>query len=113
MHAMILIVVKFKVRPDRRDEWLAVTEEFTRATRAEPGNRRFEWFNHTENPDEFVLIEEFEGREAGDEHVRTEHFKTAMDRIPDTIAETPKIIHLDLEGEGWSELAELAKKPGS
>jgi quinol monooxygenase YgiN len=110
---VILIVVKFQVLPDRRDEWLAITEEFTRAVRAEPGNRSFEWFPNAEDPNEFVLIEEFESPEAGEVHVKSDHFTKAMAQIPDVIAQTPQIVNFDLPGDGWSELVELAKKPGA
>jgi quinol monooxygenase YgiN len=110
---MILIVVKFQVRPDRREEWLEITDEFTRAVREEPGNRSFEFFSNDEHPNQFVLIEEFEGPEAGEVHVKSDHFKTAMQRIPDVITETPQIVNFDLPGDGWSELVELAKKPST
>jgi quinol monooxygenase YgiN len=110
---VIIIVVKFQVRPDRREEWRALTDEFTQATRGEPGNISFEWFSNDEDPDQFVLIEQFEGPEAGDAHVKTDHFKKGMIGIPDLITETPKIIHMDLPGEGWSELVELARRPSS
>jgi quinol monooxygenase YgiN len=110
---MILIVVKFQVRPDRREDWRAIMDEFTAATRQEAGNISFEWFGNTEHPDQFVLIEEFESPEAGDVHVKTDHFRTAMGRLPDMLAETPKIVHFDLPGEGWSELVELARPPAT
>jgi quinol monooxygenase YgiN len=110
---VILIVVKFQVNPDRREEWLEITSEFTQAVRAEPGNRSFEWFPSAENPNEFVLIEEFESAEAGDVHVKSDHFKTAMERIPDVLTQTPQIVNFDLPGDGWSELVELAKKPSA
>jgi quinol monooxygenase YgiN len=110
---VILIVVKFQVLPDRRDEWLAITEEFTRAVRAEPGNRSFEWFPNAEDPNEFVLIEEFESPEAGEVHVKSDHFRNAMAQIPDVIAQTPQIVNFDLPGNGWSELVELEKKAGA
>jgi quinol monooxygenase YgiN len=107
---VILIVVKFQVNPDRREEWLQITDEFTQAVRAEPGNRSFEWFPNAEDPNEFVLIEEFEGPEAGEVHVKSEHFRKAMARIPDVITQTPQIVNFDLPGDGWSELVELEKK---
>jgi quinol monooxygenase YgiN len=110
---MILIVVKFQVLPHRRDDWRAIMGEFTAATRQEPGNISFEWYGNDEHPDQFVLIEEFESPEAGEVHVKSDHFKTAMTRIPGVLAETPKIVHFDLPGVGWSELVELARKPGS
>ena len=40
---MISIVVKRTIRPDRSDEWLALTDDFTQATRNEEGNLFFEW----------------------------------------------------------------------
>jgi quinol monooxygenase YgiN len=40
---MIFIVVKFTIRADRSHEWLALTDEFTQATRNESGNLFAEW----------------------------------------------------------------------
>ena len=71
---MILIVVKFQVLPDRRDEWTTIMDEYCAAVRAEPGSRSFEVFTNDETPDQFVLVEEFESQEAGEAHVKTEHF---------------------------------------
>jgi quinol monooxygenase YgiN len=108
---VILIVVKFQVRPDRRRDWFELMDEFTEATRLEPGNIAFEVFGNSETPNQFVLIEEFESALAGESHVKSEHFKSAMARIPEVISETPRIVHLDLPGEVWSELVELATSP--
>lgn len=47
---MILIVVKHPVRPQYADDWLRLVEEFTAATRAEPGNICFDWFRSVEDP---------------------------------------------------------------
>ncbi|OZM73068.1 antibiotic biosynthesis monooxygenase [Amycolatopsis antarctica] len=105
---MILIVVKFTVRPERTDEWLTLVDEFTTATRGEPGNVFFEWSKSVENPNEFVLVEAFESPEAGERHVKSEHFTTAMSWMPDVIAETPKIVNVETPGTGWGEMAELA-----
>lgn len=103
---MIFIVVKFTIRPERSDEWLELTRPFTEATRNEPGNISFEWFRSTENPHQFVLVEAFKDG-AGEEHVNSEHFKTAMEWMPRVIAETPEIVNVQAPGEGWSRMAEL------
>ena len=39
---MIFIAVKFAVRPEVAEQWLARIAPFTAATRAEPGNIFFE-----------------------------------------------------------------------
>ena len=44
---------------------------------------------------------------SGEAHVRSEHFRTAMAWMPDAIAATPEIIHVEAPGESWSTMAEL------
>jgi len=104
---MIFIVVKFSIRPDVAEQWLARVAPFTTATRAEPGNVFFEWSRSVEKPNQFVLIEAFRNREAGEAHVHSEHFKAAMAWMPDAVSETPEIIHVEAPGESWSTMAEL------
>lgn len=104
---MILIVVKFTVRPERSEEWLDLVKEFTQSTRSEPGNVFFEWSRSVEVPHQFVLVEGFESAEAGAAHVGSEHFKTAMAWMPKVIARKPDIINVEAPVRGWAEMAEL------
>ncbi|GAA3803636.1 putative quinol monooxygenase [Streptomyces chiangmaiensis] len=104
---MIFIAVKFTVRPDRSEEWLNLVDDFTRATRQEPGNIFFEWSRSVHRPNQFVLIEAFESPKAGAVHVNSGHFKTAMAWMPEVIAKKPDIIHVQVAGTGWSQMAEL------
>jgi quinol monooxygenase YgiN len=105
--AMIFIVVKFSIRPEVADQWLARVAPFTAATRAESGNLFFEWSRSVEQPNQFVLLEAFRDRAAGEAHVHSEHFKAAMALLPDMIATTPEIIHVEVPGDSWSAMAEL------
>ena len=104
---MIFIVVKFSIRPAAAEQWLSRVAPFTAATRAESGNVFFEWSRSVERPNQFVLIEAFRDRAAGEAHVRSDHFKEAMAWMPDVISATPEIIHVEVPGEGWSTMAEL------
>jgi quinol monooxygenase YgiN len=105
---MILIVVKFRTKPDWADRWLDLVHDFTAATRAEPGNLWFEWSRSTEDPNEFVLVEAFRDDGAGP-HVNSDHFKQAMQALPQALAETPRIINTTIEGsDDWSRMAELS-----
>jgi quinol monooxygenase YgiN len=54
-----------------------------------------------------VLLEAFQNREAGETHVHSDHFKAAMAWMPDAIAATPEIIHVEVPGDSWSTMAEL------
>ncbi|MGH3914790.1 MAG: putative quinol monooxygenase [Pseudonocardiaceae bacterium] len=105
---MIFIVVKFTIEPDRSDDWIALVDDFTQATRQESGNIFFEWSRSVDAPNQFVLIEAFESREAGEVHVNSDHFKAAMARIPDAISKIPEIVHVEVPGGGWAQMTELA-----
>lgn len=107
---MIFIVVKMNVRPEHTENWLDIVADFTQATRDEPGNLFFEWSTSVDNPNQFVLVEGFASREAGDAHVNSAHFKAAMDKMADAIATTPQIISTEAPGSGWSAMAELTPR---
>jgi len=103
---MIFIVVKFTIRPEHADQWLDRVADFTEATRAEPGNIFFEWSRSVTDPNQFVLVEAFQD-DAAEAHVGSDHFKAAMAWMPKVVAETPQIINVTTEGDGWSRMAEV------
>ncbi|MET1156102.1 antibiotic biosynthesis monooxygenase [Arthrobacter sp.] len=104
---MIFIVVKFKVKNEHSDNFPELVREFTEATRAEPGNLWFEWSRSVEDPNEYVLVEAFKD-DAAEAHVKSEHFKKAMQEQPQYLQETPRIISRQIEGEGWDEMGEMS-----
>lgn len=105
---MIFIVVKHQVRPESSDDFTELVGEFTRSTRAEPGNLWFEWFRSVDDPNEFVLLEAFHDGDAGAEHVNSDHFKAAMQRIPSMLVKVPEIVNVEVPGTQWSKLAEMS-----
>ena len=108
---VILIVVKFPVRHEVVDGFLPLVADFTEATRGEPGNISFEWSRSAEDPDTWVLVEVFRDAAAGAAHVATDHFKAAIAHLPSLLTGTPRIIHADIPGDGWSRMAELDADP--
>jgi quinol monooxygenase YgiN len=108
---MIFIVVKWSIRPERSAEWLELVSDFTNATRAEPGNLFFEWSRSVDNPHQFVLVEAFADGDAGAAHVGSQHFKTAVEWMPDVVAETPEIINVVIpDAQGWSRMGEVSPR---
>jgi quinol monooxygenase YgiN len=105
--AVIFIVVKWTIRPERSGQWLELVEDFTKGTRGEPGNLFFDWSRSVDNPDQFVLVEAFRDGDAGAAHVNSDHFKTAMAWMPDVISEKPEIINVEVPGDGFGRMAEL------
>ena len=55
-----------------------------------------------------MLLEAFRDGEAGAEHVKTEHFKTALKEQPAMLAKIPDIINVEIPGTEWSKLAEMS-----
>ena len=104
---MIFIVVKFKVKNEHADNFPELVREFTEATRAEPGNLWFDWSRSVEDPNEYVLVEAFKD-DAAEAHVKSEHFKKAMQEQPQYLQETPRIISRQIEGDGWDEMGEMS-----
>lgn len=103
---MIFIVVKFPVKPERADEFMAAVRPFTEATRGEPGNLWFEWSRSIEHPNEFVLVEAFADG-AAEAHVTAPHFREGLEAMRPFLTATPKIVSRQVEGSGWDEMGEL------
>ena len=103
---MILICVKWKLKPEHADEWPELCREFTEATRAEPGNLFFEWSRSLDDPSTYVLLEAFEDDAAGD-HVGSEHFKKAQVDLPQYVAETPLVRNVQGQPREWDRLGEF------
>ena len=105
---MILIVVKFPVRPERIDEWTALSDAYTRAVRDEGGNLFFEWSRSLEEPDTFVLVEGFRDADAGSAHVGTQAFRDFVDQAPYLVAAQPQIMYVDAPDlAGWGPMGEI------
>lgn len=104
---MILINVKYQVRPEVADDFLNKVSWFTEATRAEEGNIFFDWYRSPEQPNEFILVEAFQD-DADVAHVESDHFKRACEEIPQYLKETPQIINTKIpEKTEWDRMAEF------
>ena len=110
---MIFITAKFHVLPESADEWPKITDEFTQGTRGEAGCLWFDWSRSIDDPNEYVLLEAFRDGAAGGAHVQSEHFKNAQKTLPPHLAETPRIVNVEIPQDDWSELGELAVPAGA
>ena len=105
---MIFIVVRWPIKPEFADQWLDLVDDFTRATRAEPGNLFFDWSRDVDDPSRFTLVKAFADADAGGAHVASEHFKAAMAWMPDKVSATPEIINVEIpDASGWSAMGEV------
>ena len=105
---MILIVIKFPVRPDRVEEFRTQAAEYARAVNAEEGSLFFEWSRSLEDPETFVCVEGFRDAEAGAAHVGTDAFRRFVEQAPELVAAQPQIIYVDApDVPGWGPMGEI------
>jgi len=105
---MILINVKFPVRPEKLDEWTSLARGYAEAVQAEEGCLFFEWSRSLDDPTVFVAVEGFRDSAAGAAHVGTAHFAEMIAKGPDLVAAQPSIIYIDApQVEGWGPMGEI------
>ncbi|MCZ2859806.1 putative quinol monooxygenase [Blastococcus sp. VKM Ac-2987] len=105
---MILIVVKFPVRPERADEWTGLAADYARAVNAEEGSLFFEWSRSLEEPETYVCVEGFRDAAAGAAHVSTDAFARFVEQAPDLVSAQPQIIYVDApDVPGWGPMGEI------
>ena len=78
---MIFIVAKFLIKPEHADKWPDLSREFTEATRAEPGNLRWDIWQDQADANRFVLDELYVDKAAVAAHRETPHFKNYLAQI--------------------------------
>ena len=105
---MILINVRFPVRPEKVDEWTALARDYADAVNREEGSVFFEFARSTDDPTVFLCVEGFRDADAGAAHVRTAHFANFVERAPDLVSAQPQIVYVDAaEVDGWGPMGEI------
>lgn len=108
---MILITVKFPIRPDRLTEWEDLSTFYAAAVNAEPGCVFFEFSRSLTEPNTFVCIEGFTDAEAGSEHMAQAHVARFMAQMPDIVSAQPQIIYVDApEVTGFVPMGEITPR---
>lgn len=108
---MILITVKFPIRPDKMDEWRELSAFYAAAVNAEPGCRFFEFAQSVDEPNTFVCIEGFTDAAAGQSHMQQPHVARFMGEMPDIVSARPKIIYVDAEEvSGFADMGEITPR---
>lgn len=107
MVVMMLINVRFDVKPEFANTWLEITREFTEATRAESGNLWFDWYRSTESATSYFLCEAFRDGDAPATHVQSAHFIEFTGSAAQYLERTPRIINTTAEGNEWGLMGEI------
>ena len=88
---MIVVVGRVSTDSSKRDQLLEVAHKVAAASREEPGCSSYRIFEDTEQPNEFVFVEEWDSEDALQEHFRTSHIAEFMGAIPGAIVAPPDV----------------------
>lgn len=83
---MFMQLVRIRVQPGKRAEFLRAFRINFDGTRSEPGNIRFDLLCDPDDENCFSIYEIFRDAAALDQHRLTEHYKTSMAIIAPTLA---------------------------
>ena len=75
---MILTYIKMNVRPEKRKELRQTIRSIVQEVRKENGCVDSTFYQNSENENDFFLIEEWETRQALDDHLRSAGFTVLM-----------------------------------
>lgn len=69
------VIAHYHVKPGLGDQVGALLVELTAATRREPKNLAYAFYRSPQDPDRFVILEQYTDAAGLDEHRATEHFQ--------------------------------------
>jgi quinol monooxygenase YgiN len=93
---MIVVVGRVRTDAQRREALIGIGQRVAAASREESGCRSYRMYQDTEDLDEFVFVEEWDGEQALQEHFQTAHIAEFMGAIREAIAAPPDVSFHDV-----------------
>ncbi len=84
---MHITLVHVHVLPEHLEAFIGATLTNARASRAEPGNRRFDVLQSSDDPTRFVLVEAYDSGDSAAGHKQTSHYLAWRDAVTPWMAE--------------------------
>lgn len=90
------IIARVQIKDGKNEEFERIFKELTDAVRAnEPDNLLYALHRCRENPNTYVVMEQYTDDAALDAHRQSDHFKTQGAKMGDCLAGAPEIEYLD------------------
>jgi quinol monooxygenase YgiN len=97
---MVIVIARFRVRPDSHDDVVALLTEVEQASRAEATCLNYAYYEAVAEPNAFVAVEEWRDMAALEEHLRTPHVAKLLAEVPKVVVEAPDIVAHEVAGSG-------------
>lgn len=95
---MIVVVGRVSTDESKRAQLVEVAQKVARASREEAGCIGYRFYEDTEQPDQFVFVEEWESDQALQEHFRTPHIAEFMQAIMGAVTGVPDVSFHEVAG---------------
>jgi len=87
----IVVAGNIKVKPDKRDEFIALSKTFIDPSRSEPGCITYSFYEDETEDNTFLFFEIWRNKAALDYHFQTPYFHEFVEKSPDLLAQPPQI----------------------
>lgn len=84
---MQVTIVQVVVKPEHIDDFIQASQLNHTASVKEPGNRRFDVLQSSDDPTRFVLYEAYQDAAEAAKHKETEHYQRWRETVADWMAE--------------------------
>ena len=88
---MVIVIARFRPRPDRLDEFLDLLREVQAASRADDGCLNYGYYTEIADPQSLIAVEEWRDMAALEAHLRTPHVARLIAALPDHSDALPEI----------------------
>jgi quinol monooxygenase YgiN len=80
---MVIVIARFRPRPDRREELVALLTAVQAASRTDDGCLNYGYYSEVVDGLSFVAVEEWRDQAALEEHLRTPHVARLVAALPE------------------------------
>ena len=88
---MVIVIARFRPRPERRDDLVALLEEVQAASRGDEGCLHYGFYSEITDPLGLVAVEEWRDQEALAAHLRQPHVARLIAGLPELGDGRPEI----------------------
>jgi quinol monooxygenase YgiN len=88
---VIVLTVDLRAKPERRNELLAIAQAYVPLCRAEHGCLSYLFYEQQPHRNNFFSLQQWRDGAAVEAHLRTPHFRSLMDRLPELIERPPEV----------------------
>jgi quinol monooxygenase YgiN len=80
---VVIVIARFRPRPDRRDDLVSLLEEVQAASRRDDGCLHYGYYTEITDPLSFIAVEEWRDHEALAAHLGQSHVARLIAALPD------------------------------